>query len=63
MLYRIELAQTITERATIYIEANNEAQAEFLALQQAVESGKVEWRFLDVESDPEIIACNPLEHA
>jgi hypothetical protein len=42
--YRVELVQTVVETAVIWIEANNEQQAEELALAQVATGADTDWR-------------------
>ena len=47
--YRVELVQTVVETAVVWIEANNEQQAEELALAQVTTGVGAEWRFKDTD--------------
>jgi hypothetical protein len=51
--YRVELAQTVIERASVWIEATNKQEAEALALAQVTTA---DWRFHDSVGDVEILA-------
>jgi hypothetical protein len=52
--YRVELAQTVIERATVWIEANTADEAERLALAESA-IGWAEFRFADSAGDIEVI--------
>ena len=54
--YWVRLAQTCFERTEVEVEAENEEQAEKLALEKSVDS---EWRSYDV-MDREVIAVEKL---
>jgi len=53
--YRIELAQTVIERATVWIEANTDDEAAKLALTE-----DAEWRFAEAYGDIEVIDVQPI---
>jgi hypothetical protein len=48
--HRVELVQTVIERATVWIEANSEDEAAKLALTE-----DAEWRFAEAYGDIEVI--------
>jgi hypothetical protein len=48
------LVQTVVETAVVWIEANNEAEAEDLALAQVTTGAGAEWKFKDVIDGIEI---------
>jgi hypothetical protein len=50
----VELVQTVVEAAVVWIEANNEAEAEDLALAQVMTGHGAQWRFADTLGDIEI---------
>ena len=52
--YRVELVQTVVETAVVWIEANNERQAEDLALAQVTTGAGAEWRFKDTLDGVEV---------
>ena len=54
--YRVELAQTVIERATVWIEATNEQEAEEAALAQVTTGQGTDWRFHDSVGDIEVLA-------
>ena len=58
MKYRIDLTQTVTEGCTVYVEAEDQDAAENAALQLAVD-GAVEWKFVEVEQEAEVIGSEP----
>lgn len=56
MKYRIDLTQTVTEGATVYVEADTEEEAEAQVLDMLDDGdGSIEWKFVEVEQDAEII--------
>lgn len=55
--YRVGLVQTVTEGATLYIEADSFDEAERLAFEQA-NAGTVEWQFLDTFEPVEIVTLD-----
>lgn len=57
--YKVELIQTVYETATIFVEADNEENAELAAL-QAVEKEEIEWIMADVVGDFEVTHCEPM---
>jgi hypothetical protein len=48
--FKVEMAQTVIERATVWIEASTEAEAAKLALTE-----DAEWRFAEAYGDIEVI--------
>jgi hypothetical protein len=69
MKYAVELAQTVSESTTLYIEAHNMEQAELIA-QYIAENGKdpwdrklieVTWRTDEIQSGAEVIGCEKSE--
>jgi hypothetical protein len=52
--FRVELVQTVIERATVWIEANSEDEAERLALMES-SIGLAEFRFAESCGDIEVI--------
>jgi len=58
--YRVELVQTVLERAVCWLEANNEQQAEELALAQAATGSGAEWRFKDTLDGIEILSVQQI---
>jgi hypothetical protein len=54
MKYRIDLVQTVTEGATVFVEADSQEEAEDAALELA-KGNTVEFRFIDSVDDMEII--------
>jgi len=60
--YRVELAQTVIERATVWIEASNEQEAEDLALAQVTTGQGTDWRFHDSVGDIEVLATTEQQH-
>ncbi|HEY2245681.1 MAG TPA: hypothetical protein VGH47_15935 [Xanthobacteraceae bacterium] len=65
MKYEVELAQTVIESTTLYIEAHNQEQAELIA-EYIAENGKdpwdrkrieVTWQTIEVHGDIEVITC------
>ncbi len=60
MQFKVELAQTIIERCTVYCEADSEIEAEGYAETKAME-GQVEWRFADTQGGIDIISIERLE--
>jgi hypothetical protein len=53
--FRVELVQTVVETAVVWIEANNEAEAEEAALDQVTVGNGAEWRFKDALGDIEVL--------
>ena len=58
--FRVELVQTVVETAVVWIEANNEEQAEELALAQVTTGAGAEWKFKDVLDDIEILSVQQI---
>ena len=60
--YRVELVQTIIETAVVFVEANNEQQAEELALELAHtgEPDDARWRFKDILDGIEILSVQQI---
>jgi hypothetical protein len=58
--YRIELAQTVIERATVWIEANSQDEAEALALTES-SIGFANWRFAESFGDIEVIDVHQIK--
>ena len=58
--YRVELVQTVVETAVVWIEANNEQQAEELALAQVTTGAGAEWRFKDTLDGIEILSVQQI---
>jgi hypothetical protein len=58
--FRIELIQTVVETAVVWIEANNEQQAEELALAQVTTGPGAEWRFKDTLDGIEILSVQQI---
>ncbi|HKV66431.1 MAG TPA: hypothetical protein VJN66_08630 [Rhodanobacteraceae bacterium] len=58
MKYRIDLTQSVTEGCTVYVEAQDQDAAENAALQMAID-GTVEWKFVEVEQEAEILGVEP----
>ena len=52
--YKIRLAQTVIERATVWIEANNSEEAEKLALAESA-INLADWHFAEAFGDIEVI--------
>jgi hypothetical protein len=52
--YRVELAQTVIERATVWIEANSQDEAEALALAESA-INLADWRFAESFGDIEVL--------
>jgi hypothetical protein len=52
--FRVELAQTVIERAIVWLEANNADEAEKLALKEST-IGLADWRFAESGGDIEVI--------
>jgi hypothetical protein len=65
--YRVELAQTVVEAATLYIEATDALAAQELAM--AIAEGRastippIRWEFADAHGDIDIIGCELLPDA
>lgn len=64
MKYRVDLTQTVTEAATVYIEADCQEDAEKKAIDLAygADPGQplpdpLDWRFIEVEGDIEVLSC------
>ena len=60
--YRVELVQSVVETAVVWIEANNEQQAEHLALAQVTTGQGTDWRFHDSVGDIEVLATTEQQH-
>jgi len=58
--YRVELVQTIAEVAVVWIEANNEQQAEESALEQVATGAGADWRFKDTLDGIEILSVQQI---
>jgi hypothetical protein len=58
--FRVELIQTVVETAVVWIEANNEQQAEELALAQVTTGAGAEWRFKDTLDGIEILSVQQI---
>ena len=60
--FRIELVQSVVETTVVWIEANNEQQAEELALELAGTGEPVdaEWRFKDMLGGIEILSVQQI---
>jgi hypothetical protein len=58
--FKIELAQMVIERATVWIEANSEDEAARLALTEST-IGWAEFRFADSAGDIEVIGVEELK--
>jgi hypothetical protein len=58
--FKVELAQTVIERATVYVEASDEDAAEKLALEESI-IGYAEFRFCESASDIEVIGVEELK--
>ena len=56
--YRIELAQTVIEKAIVWLEASTAAEAERRALK---ESRFADWGFADAYGDIEIISVEEMK--
>jgi hypothetical protein len=56
--FRVELAQTVIERATVWLEANNADEAEKLALKESYHG---DWRFKEAFGDIEVIGVEELK--
>jgi hypothetical protein len=54
--FRVELAQTVIERAIVWIEASTEAEAARLALTE-----DAEWRFAEAYGDIEFIDVHEVQ--
>jgi hypothetical protein len=54
--FKVELAQTVIERATVWIEANSENEAAKLALTE-----DAEWRFAEAYGDIEVMGVEELK--
>jgi hypothetical protein len=65
--FRVELAQTVVETATVYIEANNQQEAEELALSGVMAAGLsptaliAEWKLKDIIGDIEVLSITELK--
>jgi hypothetical protein len=58
--YRVELVQSVVETAVVWIEANNETEAEELALQQVTTGVGAEWKFKDTLDGIEILSVQQI---
>jgi hypothetical protein len=58
--FKIELAQTAIERATVWIEASNEDEAAKLALSES-SIGLADWRFAESFGDIEVIDVHQVQ--
>jgi hypothetical protein len=66
MKYRIDLVQTVTEGATVFVEAATEEEAEAQVLDMlddghSIAEGRIDWKFVEVEQDAEIIGLEPVQ--
>lgn len=63
MKYRIDLSQTVIQGATVFVEADSREEAEDAVLTLAEDGAAVEWKFVDVVDDMEIVnieECPPV---
>ena len=58
--FQVELVQTVVETAVVWIEANNEQQAEDLALAQVTTGSGAEWRFKDTLDGIEVLSVQQI---
>jgi hypothetical protein len=58
--FRVELVQSVIETAVVWIEANNETEAEELALQQVTTGVGAEWRFKDTLDGIEVLSVQEI---
>jgi len=58
--FRVELVQSVVETAVVWIEANNEQEAEELALQQVTTGAGADWRFKDGLGEIEILSVQQI---
>ena len=58
--FRVELVQTIVEVAVCWIEANNEREAEDMALQQVTTGSGTEWKFKDTLDGIEVLSVQQI---
>ena len=58
--FRIELVQSVVETTVVWIEANNEQQAEDLALAQVTTGVGADWRFKDVLDGVKVLSVQQI---
>jgi hypothetical protein len=58
--FRVELIQTVVETAVVWLEANNESEAEELALQQVTTGVGAEWKFKDTLDGIEVLSVQEI---
>jgi hypothetical protein len=58
--FRVELIQTVVETAVVWLEANNESEAESLALAQVTTGSGAEWKFKDVLDGVEVLSVQEI---
>lgn len=58
MRYKVHLAQTVYEVCHIFVDADDEKDAELEALRIA-EKEELEWNMADVQGDFEVTKCEP----
>jgi hypothetical protein len=58
--FRVELVQTVVETAVCWIEANNETEAEELALAQVTTGAGTEWKFKDTLDGIEVLSVQEI---
>ena len=61
--YRVELAQTLSEIAVVYVDANNPDEAERLALSQVTTGSGADWKFKDVLDGVEVLSVTTTEQS
>jgi hypothetical protein len=65
--YRVELVQSVVETAVVFVEANNQQEAEELALSGVMAAGLsptaliAEWKLKDIIGDIEVIGVEELK--
>jgi hypothetical protein len=58
--FQVELVQSVVETCVVWLEANNEAEAEELALQEVTTGSGTEWKFKDVLDGVEILSVQQI---
>jgi hypothetical protein len=65
--YRVELVQSVVETAVVFVEANNQQEAEELALSGVMAAGLsptaliAEWKLKDIIGDIEVLSITELK--
>ena len=58
--FRVLLAQTVIERATVWVQATNKQEAEDVALARVTTGPGADWRFKDVLDGVEVLSVQQI---